>query len=113
MPEDPDALPPSGPPTPGPAGRLQRTAGQVGGSAILLDLVISFGWFGSNSWTTGQTTAVTAAVVFAIAGLHNLGNWISERRAATDQAALPAPSTPPGPPEAPSSSRRARGTPAS
>lgn len=70
------------PPPPGPGGRVQRTAGQVGSAVVLLDLLLAFGWFGSDEWSGEQVSAVTAAVVFVIAGLHNLYEHFSARPAA-------------------------------
>lgn len=68
---------------PGPAGRMQRTVGQIAGSAILLELVFAFGWFGSETWTERQVLAVSGTVYFLAAAGHNLVNWWKARNQPT------------------------------
>lgn len=69
------------PAPPGPGGRVQRSAGQAGGAVLLLDLVFAFGWLGADDWTVEQASAVTAAVVFGLAALHNLAEHFRSRKA--------------------------------
>lgn len=86
-------------PAPGPAARVGRTAGQGGGVVILINLWTAFGWLGSDTWTADQAAqrwpAITAALVFAVAGLQNLWNWWrSERIRATESVTVTAESEP-------------------
>lgn len=67
-------------PAPGPGSRTSRTAGQVGGALVLLDLVVAFGWFGADTWTERQAMTATAAAVFLLAALQNGFNWWRNER---------------------------------
>jgi hypothetical protein len=82
-------------PAPGPGRRVERSAGQAGGTLILLELILSFELFGSGDWTGRQVAAVTAALLFTIAAIHNLANWIrSERQSALQAVTVMAEATP-------------------
>lgn len=75
-----EAPPTSPAPAPGPAGRVVRTAGQVGGVVVLVDLAQAFDWFGAASWTSDQQGAVTAALAIAASAVQNLvGHWRARR----------------------------------
>lgn len=71
------------PARPGPGARVTRTAGQVGGATVLIDMWFAFGWLGADRWTPDQAAArwpaITAAVVFAVAVGQNLAGWWRER----------------------------------
>lgn len=62
-----------------PGQRVQRSAGQGGGTLILVDLWRDFGWFHSASWGEQRWVTVTAAVYFAMSVMQNLVNWASSR----------------------------------
>lgn len=66
-------------PAPGPAARVQRTAGQVGGVVVLLELWFAFGWFGSEEWTERQVLAVTAVAYVAASAAQNVAGWLRAR----------------------------------
>lgn len=61
-------------PAPGPGSRVTRTAGQLGGALVLIELWIAFGWLGAGDWTDRQTLAVYAVSAFAVAAAQNLLN---------------------------------------
>jgi len=67
---------------PGPAARIARGAGQLGGTDVILRLVTAFGWFGSDHWTGEQGSAVALAAGFAVVIVHNAINWWSNRNRA-------------------------------
>lgn len=71
-------------PVPGPGSRVSRTAGQLGGATVLVELWQAFGWFGADHWTADQSAqrwpAITAAVVFGISVAHNVTNWLVSLR---------------------------------
>lgn len=66
-------------PTPGPGGRVSRSAGQLGGATVLVELWQAFGWFGASEWTAEEAAqrwpAITATLVFAVVVGHNVANW--------------------------------------
>lgn len=62
-------------PTPGPASRTQRTAGQLGSVVVLLSLAQAFDWLGSAGWSPEQATAVTAAGGLIVSAAQNTLNW--------------------------------------
>jgi hypothetical protein len=62
-------------PAPTAGGRFGRSAGQMGGVVVLLDLWLAFGWLGADGWSERQVLAVTAASYLVASGLHNLVNW--------------------------------------
>lgn len=66
-------------PSPGPGGRVQRMTAQIGGTGIILELVIAFGWLGSSHWTVRQGLAVSAAAYWAVGAAHNGVNWWTNR----------------------------------
>lgn len=71
-------------PAPGPAARVGRTAGQGGGVVIFISLWRAFGWVGADTWTAVQAAerwpSITAALVFAVAGVQNAWNWWRSER---------------------------------
>lgn len=69
----------SEPRRPGPGARVTRTAGQVGGAVVVLELAEAFSWFGSGRWSADQWRAVTAAGVFAVSVGQNVAGWFRER----------------------------------
>jgi hypothetical protein len=83
---DPDAFATlsSATPAPTPGQRISRGVGQAGGGLVFIELWQAFGWFGADSWTQDQAMqrwpAVTATAIVVIGALHNLGNWLAERR---------------------------------
>lgn len=110
-------------PTPGPAVRVQRTAAQIGGVAVVLELVDAFGWLGSDRWTDRQGAAVTGAAILAVSIVHNVVNYLRAKAAdevyrgelttlardvAEDRPSSPPPLAAQEPGEAPPARRRAR-----
>lgn len=67
-------------PAPGPAQRVQRTAGQLGGVSVLLTLAIEFDWFGAGQWTPGQSAAVFAAIGVLASAVQNLVGHLRKPR---------------------------------
>lgn len=74
-------------PAPGPALRVQRTAGQVGGVLIILELWLAFGWFGADDWTERQVLAVTAAAIFLASAVQNVVGHLHSRSVTIDLTA--------------------------
>lgn len=81
-------------PAPGPAARIQRTAGQVGAVAVLLQLWFAFGWFGAGHWTAEQSSAVTAAAALGASAVQNLIGHVRQRATGTIEAAPVEPAPP-------------------
>lgn len=71
-------------PVPGPGARVSRTAGQLGGATVFIELWQAFGWFGADTWTADQSAqrwpALTASIVFGVSIVHNVVNWWVSRR---------------------------------
>lgn len=59
-------------PAPGPGSRVGRTAGQLGGALVLLELWQAFSWFGSGDWSDRQWVAVYAVAAFVLTSAQNL-----------------------------------------
>lgn len=77
-------------PAPGPAGRIQRTAGQVGAVTIVLDLWLAFGWFDADGWSEQQVLAVSAVGYLLVSVLHNVaGHLRSQTEVAPIEPAEP------------------------
>jgi hypothetical protein len=76
-----------GEPSPGPAARAARGAGQAGGALVLIQLWQAFGWFGAEDWTAEEAgvrwPAVTAALILAVTVLHNLWNYLHPQGASS------------------------------
>lgn len=66
-------------PAPGPAGRIQRTAGQVGAVTIVLDLWLAFGWFNADAWSEQQVLAVSAVGYLLVSVVHNVAGHLRSR----------------------------------
>lgn len=83
-------------PAPGPSARIQRTAGQVGAVTIVMDLWLSFGWFGADTWTEQQVLAVSAVGYLLASVLHNVAGHLhgGTEVAPIEQAPAPPPDAP-------------------
>lgn len=68
----------------GPGTRFTRTAGQGGGTLVLVELWQAFGWFGADHWTAAQSSerwpSVTAAVLLIVSAVHNTWNYLQTRK---------------------------------
>lgn len=82
-------------PAPGPGGRVSRMSGQIGGSVVLLDLWLAFGWLGADGWTERQLLAVSAVTYWLIGASHNVFNWWQSREHRTVVESVTVTSTPP------------------
>lgn len=67
-------------PQPTPGARVTRSAGQIGGAAIIMSLWLSFGWFGADGWNDAQVLSATSAVTFVVSALQNALNWWTARQ---------------------------------
>lgn len=64
---------------PGPAGRIQRSAGQAGAVTILIELWVAFGWFGADHWDEQQNRAVMAVGILLAAIIQNVAGHLHGR----------------------------------
>lgn len=67
-------------PAPGPAARVQRTAGQLGAVSVLLQLWFAFGWFGADTWSPEQAAAVTAVAGLLAALVQNVAGHLKAKQ---------------------------------
>jgi hypothetical protein len=72
---------------PGPAARIQRTAGQVGAITVLFQLWFAFGWFGADHWDAQKSSAATATAAVVASAIQNIIGHIRQSRAGQTEAA--------------------------